>query len=101
MHNIPKEQVPHASIYFSRSVPGHGQMYAVMAQEKSQETVKVNAQDIYEQRISLKSHIYIHEMSFNYLPLAGLGYEGPIQNITDVILNISIATANKIYHTTF
>jgi len=44
MHNIPGEQMPHASSYFYRSVPGHGQMYVMMTQGRSQETVKVNAQ---------------------------------------------------------
>jgi len=57
MHNIPGEQMPHASIYFYRSVPGHGQMYVMMTQGRSQETVKVNAQDTYEQRVSLKFYI--------------------------------------------
>jgi len=59
MHNIPEEQMPHAGIYFSRSVSGHGQMYVVMTQGRSQENVKVNAQDTYEQRFSLKFYIYI------------------------------------------
>jgi hypothetical protein len=59
MHNIPEEQMPHAGIYFSRSVPRHGQMSVVMTKGRSQETVTVNAQDTYEQRVSLKFYIYI------------------------------------------
>jgi hypothetical protein len=62
INNIPGEQMPHAGIYFSRSVHRHGQMYVTMTQGRSQETLKVNAQDTYEQRISLKFYIYIFFM---------------------------------------
>jgi hypothetical protein len=61
LHNIPEEQMPHGSVYFPRSVPGHGQMYIVITQERSQENVNVNAQDTYyEQGVSIKLNIYIH-----------------------------------------
>jgi hypothetical protein len=61
MHNIPEEQMPQACVYFPRSVPGHGRMYVVVTQERSQENVKVNSQDTYyEQAVSNKLNICIY-----------------------------------------
>jgi hypothetical protein len=52
LRNIPEQERPPVGVYFSRSVAEHGQIYVVITQGRSQENVKVNAQDTYyEERV--------------------------------------------------